>query len=89
MLKLFNDFYFLDLDEVEKVVNLELIPSSGGTTEQQIRFVKYDIVKMLIEVLVTEKDEDIDETLGPNSSTSIPFKIAFNTLLNNKIIKKY
>jgi hypothetical protein len=89
MLKLFNEFYYIDLDEIEKVVNLELIPSSGGTTEQQIRFVKYDIVKMLIEVLVTEKDDDVDETLGPNSAVSIPFKIAFNTLLNNKIIKKY
>lgn len=90
MLKLFNDHYYIDLEEIENVVNLEIIPSSGGTVEQQIKFVKYDIVKMMIETILTEREE-LDDTLGLKSSnnTSIPFKISFNTLLNNKIIKKY
>ena len=35
------------------------------------------------------EDETIDEKLGMNSSeASIPFKIAFNTLLFKKIINK-
>ena len=90
MLKLFNDHYYIDLEEIENVVNLEIIPSSGGTAEQQIKFVKYDIVKMMIETILTEREE-LDDTLGLKSSsnTSIPFKISFNTLLQNKIIKKY
>jgi hypothetical protein len=90
MIKIFGEYYYIDLEEIENVVNLEIIPVSGGTTEQQIKFVKYDIVKMMIETVLTER-EDIDDTLGMSSTngTTIPFKISFNTLLQNKIIKKY
>jgi hypothetical protein len=90
MIKIFSDYYYIDLEEIEKVVNLEIIPVSGGTVEQQIKFVKYDIIKMMIETVLTEREE-IDDTLGIASSngTTIPFKISFNTLLQNKIIKKY
>ena len=42
----------------------------------------------MIDVILTESD-GVDEALGPKSDTSIPFKLAFNTLLNNQIIKKY
>jgi hypothetical protein len=90
MIKIFGEYYYIDLEEIESVVNLEIIPISGGTSEQQIKFVKYDIVKMMIETVLTER-EDIDDTLGISSTngTTIPFKISFNTLLQNKIIKKY
>lgn len=90
MIKIFSDYYYIDLEEIEKVVNLEIVPVSGGTAEQQIKFVKYDIIKMMIETVLTEREE-IDDTLGISSSngTTIPFKISFNTLLQNKIIKKY
>jgi hypothetical protein len=88
MLKLFNEHYFIDIDEVEKFVNLEIIPLSGGSMEQQIKYVKYEMVKMMMEVLMTER-EDADEMLGNKSAVSIPFKLAFNTLLNENILKKY
>ena len=91
MIKIFNDLYYIYLDEIEKVVNLEIVETSGGTKEQQIRFVKYDLIKMMIEVILTERDEEQADDMIPSkpSSTSIPFKFSFNTLLNNKIIKKY
>ena len=88
MLKLFNENYYIDLDEIENVVNLEVTNTSGGTSEQQIKYVKYEMIKMMMEVLMTEREE-MDEMLGPKSSTTIPFKISFNTLLNENIIKKY
>ena len=56
--------------------------------EQQIKYVKYEMVKMMMEVLMTER-EDADEMLGNKSAVSIPFKLAFNTLLNENILKKY
>ena len=96
MLKILNEYYYLDLDKMEELVNLpsnaksddedsELIESTG----QHISVVKYDILKVMIEVLMTESEE-VDEKLGPKSSElSIPFKLAFNTLLNKKIINKY
>jgi hypothetical protein len=48
------------------------------------------MVKMMLDTVLTEH-EDIDEQLGPKSSsnTSIPFRLAFNSLLNKKLINHY
>ena len=88
MLKLFNEHYYIDLDTIEERVNLEIISLSGDSPEQQVKFVKYEMIKMMMEVLMTER-EDADEMLGNKSAVSIPFKLAFNTLLNENILKKY
>ena len=97
MLKILNEYYYLDLDKMEEMVNLpsknkpegEESESESESVEQHISVVKYDILKVMIEVLMTESEE-VDEKLGPKSSElSIPFKLAFNTLLNKKIINKY
>jgi len=88
MLKLFNEYYYVDIDAIEEFVNLEIVTISGGTNEQQIKYVKYEMIKMMMEVLMTER-EDIDENLGHKSSVTIPFKLAFNTLLNEQIIKNF
>jgi hypothetical protein len=55
-----------------------------------INVVKYEVVKMMMEVLMTE-DEEMDESLGLKSGAgaTIPFKLAFNSLLNKKLINKY
>jgi hypothetical protein len=76
------------MNEIEDFVNLEIVTLSGGSNEQQIKFVKYEMIKMMMEVLMTER-EDADEMLGNKSAVSIPFKLAFNTLLNENILKKY
>jgi hypothetical protein len=78
---------------MEEMVNLPSKNKPEGeeseSVEQHISVVKYDILKVMIEVLMTESEE-VDEKLGPKSSElSIPFKLAFNTLLNKKIINKY
>jgi hypothetical protein len=48
------------------------------------------MVKLLLETVLTEQ-EVVDEKLGmkSNSNVSIPFKIAFNSLLNKKLINHY
>jgi hypothetical protein len=88
MIKLFDEYYYIDFEAIETAVNLEIV-QSGNTVEQQIKFVKYDVVKMMLETILTER-EDVDEEIGVTASrqTSIPFKISFNTLLKNKIINK-
>jgi hypothetical protein len=92
MLKILNEYYYLDLDKMEEMVNLPSKNKPEGeeseSVEQHISVVKYDMIKIMIDVILTEQNE-VDEALGPKSDTSIPFKIAFNTLLNNQIIKKY
>ena len=87
MLKILGDYYYVDLDKIQEMVNFETEVVSG-TTEQHISVVKYDVIKIMLDVILTESD-GVDEALGPKSDTSIPFKLAFNTLLNNQIIKKY
>ena len=89
MLKILNEHYYLDLDEIDNYINIEPPIDFTGSGENHISVVKYEMVKMLIEILMTEKDE-VDETLGPKSSDlSIPFKFAFNTLINKKLLNKY
>jgi hypothetical protein len=46
------------------------------------------MVKMMVETLIVE-NEEADETLGmKNSDLSIPFRLAFNSLLYKKLINK-
>ena len=87
MFKIFNDNYYIDIDEIEKYIN---IPNLTGGSEMHINVVKYEAVKTMLEVLLTE-DEEIDESLGlkGGNGLTIPFKLAFNSLLNKKLINKY
>jgi len=86
MLKILNENYYLDIDQLDSYV---YVGSSSGDSENHISVVKYEMMKTMIEVVMTESEE-IDETLGHKSSDlSLPFKLAFNTLLNKKILNKY
>lgn len=93
MLDFLGETYYIDVNELEvqvSMVNSKLPQISGETeNEQQISVTRYDTFKSLIEVVLTER-EDLDENLGIHSAKNltIPFKIAFNTLLMNKIIKQ-
>jgi hypothetical protein len=64
--------------------------SESGVTETKINIIKFEMVKMLLDTVLTEQ-EIVDEKLGmkSNSNVSIPFKIAFNSLLNKKLINHY
>jgi hypothetical protein len=87
MFKVFNENYYVDIDQIEKYININ---QTSGDSEIHINVVKYEAVKMMLEVIMTE-DEEIDESLGlkGGNGVTIPFKIAFNTLLNKKLINKY
>lgn len=89
MLKILGEHYYLDLDAIEKYTTVEPPKDFTGVSENHISVVKYEMVKSLSEVLLTES-EDVDETLGMKTNDlSIPFKIAFNSLLNKKLLNKY
>ena len=52
---------------------------------------KYDLMSRMIDVVLTYDSEDLDTSLGYERAldkASLPFKIAFNTLLNYGIIKE-
>jgi len=89
MLKILGEHYYLDLDKIEEFTNATPSENFTGVSENHISVVKYDMVKLLIEILMTE-NEQIDETLGMKSNeVTIPFKLAFNSLINKKLINKY
>jgi len=72
-------------DEEPKEVKEEGEEESTG---QRFSIIKFEIVKTMIEVVLTEREE-FDESLGSYQATktSIPFRLAFNTLLRHNIIK--
>jgi hypothetical protein len=93
MLKFLGENYYLDINELEKQVSYEksMLPVVTGETEsmdQQISVTRFETFKGLIDVILTEREE-LDEGLGSHGAKdlSIPFKIAFNTLLINSILK--
>lgn len=93
MISFLNENYYIDVDELENQVSLsksKIIVPSGETESEQISVTRYETFKLLLDVVLTER-ETIDESLGLHSAKdlTIPFKISFNTLLLNKIIKKF
>ena len=93
MLNVLGENYYVDLDEIESYIDMtdELpVEQTSGTTEMRINIIKFEMVKMLMEVILSE-NEELDEKLGIKSSskTSIPFRIAFNSILNKKLINHY
>jgi hypothetical protein len=95
MLEFLGENYYLDINELEKQVSYEssILPLSTSAStenpEQQISVTRFETFKSLIEVILTEREE-LDEDLGIHGAKNltIPFKISFNTLLINKILKK-
>lgn len=90
MLNIWGENYFVDLDEIENYLDIkENVLTSDGNTETRVNVIKFEMVKMLLEVLLTETNESEDKLGLKNKELSIPFKIAFNTLLNKKLINRY
>jgi len=96
MIEILGHLYYIDLSELENFVELDT-PKSVGKEEgssdelkdyQHFSIIKYEVIKTMIEVILTEREE-LDDNLGIHTSrnTSIPFRIAFNTLLRHNIIK--
>ena len=93
MINVLGENYFIDLDQVEKYLDMsdEGLEPVSATTEMRINVIKFELVKMLFETILSEQ-EMIDDKLGlktTSNNTSVPFKIAFNTLLNKKLINHY
>jgi len=99
MFKIFGEYYYVDLDMIEKYTQIddEETPTTNeseptdvviGDNSTKIHIIKYEMVKYLLEVVMDPHDE-VDEKLASSSNElSIPFKIAFNSLLTKNIINK-
>jgi hypothetical protein len=57
---------------------------------KEIDAAKYDVLRMCLEIIFTY-NEEVDDAMGLNNAlnnTTIPFKLAFNTLLDYGILKE-
>jgi hypothetical protein len=96
MIEVLGENYFIDLDKVEEYLNMSDEYSEdevSGNTEARINIIKFELVKMLVDTVLTEHNDIDDKILNSSSksgaNTSIPFRIAFNSLLNKKLINRY
>jgi len=100
MFKIFNENYYIDLDAIDKYVQIDeeedkVLSKKNDEdsvieleSEAKIHLVKYELVKTMLETILTESNE-VDEDLGMKSNeVSIPFKISFNSLIMKNIINK-
>ena len=87
MIEVLDELYYIDLDSISNTIDMPDDNFSGETT-QTINLVSFEVIKMMLEIIMTEREE-IDDNLGIHSTKdlSIPFKIAFNTLLKHQILK--
>lgn len=95
MVELFGKNYYIDIDGITNKckLNSTVSKNENDTDEEEddesthINIFKYELVKMCLERILGEMD-DVDEELGAfgGTNTNISFKIAFNTLIKNKIL---
>jgi len=99
MLEIFGKNYFIDVDEIiqrcrpeGKPKRKKKVNSTGIDIDDEfvleLNVFKFEILKACLERLLNEIEPE-DNNLGPftqNINASISFKIAFNTLLKNKIL---
>ena len=87
MLEVLGELYYIDLDSVSNTIDMS-DDDFSGETEQTINLVSFEVIKMMLEIIMTEREE-VDNNLGVHNmkDLSIPFRIAFNTLLKHQILK--
>lgn len=93
MIPIFGENYYIDIERINEYVNVVNVDDSDELepipNDNHISVVKFEMVKTMIDVILSEV-ESVDESLGSKATgLTIPFKLAFNTLLNKKIINKY
>lgn len=90
MFKVFNENYYLDLDEIEKYVQIESNDKTETDGENQFSIVKYEMIKLMVTIILDDYEE-VDEKLGRNAVNNLTpsFKLAFNTLLSKGLVKHY
>lgn len=78
--------------DIEKLINHVIINPDKDTPisgEFAINGPKYEIFRLLLEVILSN-EEEMDNKMGYKSldNSGFPFKLAFNTLIEHKILKE-
>jgi hypothetical protein len=89
MMNVFGESYHFNLEKIDEFVNY-YSQTTGETDNQHISIIKYEMVKLLVEIVLSETEE-VDDKLGMKGSNNLtlPFKLSWNTMLKNKFIEKF
>ena len=60
MIEVMGENYYIDLDEIEKYVDMTDPIEFSGSSEMKINIIKYEMVKLLVEVVLAEDLEPMD-----------------------------
>jgi hypothetical protein len=88
MLEIFGKNYYIDIDGITSKCQIQNpIKKEEETETFEINIFKYETIKMCLDRILNEYIE-MDEQIVPFSQNevSVSFKIAFNTLIKNKIL---
>ena len=80
----------IDIDELIKQVILDKKEIDGKLIDDfAINAPKYELFRLLLEVILSHQEE-MDNKMGYKSldNSGFPFKLAFNTLIEHKILKE-
>jgi hypothetical protein len=86
MFNILGEKYHIDFQKIEDLITIK--QTESGDTEQNVSIVKFELIKTMLDVILSESGE-VDEKMGMKGSNdlTLPFKIAFNTLLRYGIIQ--
>jgi hypothetical protein len=90
MVEIFGKNYYIDIDGItEKCKTGNTVKDEDNNETLEVNIFKYEVIKMCLERVLNDY-EDVDEEIGvfAQKDTSISFKIAFNTLIKNEILKE-
>ena len=77
-------------DEEGKVISTELLETKRERGAD-IDSTKYELIRILVDVLLDDVNEDDDDALGPDRALEkrpLSYRIAFNTLMEYGILKE-
>jgi len=86
-LKIGTENLYFDVDEL--MSNIEIIGDDDGEPIVEINLPRFEFFKLMLDTTCGIVEE-VDDTMGIVSlnKMSVPYKLALNTLINYKIIKK-
>jgi hypothetical protein len=86
-LKVGSEHLYFDVDEL--MSNIEMSGAKDGEPTVEINLPKFEFFKLMLDTTCGILEE-VDDNMGIVSlnKMSVPYKLALNTLINYKIIKK-
>tara|TARA_R100001591_G_C4318358_1_gene174833 strand:- start:326 stop:637 length:312 start_codon:yes stop_codon:yes gene_type:complete len=88
-LKIGGEYVYLDVDNFLNQIEMEKTNVKEGEDETAVNLPKFEFFKLMLDVALGYAEE-VDDKLGHLglNKTTLPFRLALNTLIEYNILKK-